>query len=191
MEFVFESDNNAPGSERELVASVGNEFGRQPELLMGAPASSTSTKRTSRRSLPKDFNDIDFNEPPKRPKKRTTTGPKVNYVKPIKKSRKKSAKPKFEWTWGKFAWVGCALLVMRLVFMDSGILDYHKMNEVLDQKNHDLELLRQDNVQLMKEIHLIKTSVAHQKKLTRDHLGVIADDEYLILFAADGSLNSY
>ena len=75
--------------------------------------------------------------------------------------------------------------------MDSGILDYHKMNEVLDQKNHDLELLRQDNVQLMKEIHLIKTSVAHQKKLTRDHLGVIADDEYLILFAADGSLNSY
>lgn len=153
------------------------DFSQESDLL------SSTQGKTSRRSLPKSFNDIEFNEPIKRPRKRTT-GPKVNYVKPLKKNKRTSTK-KFEWSWGKLGWLSCGFLVIRLFFMESGILDYQGMNRTLERKADTLLLLRQENADITKEIHKIKTSPRYQKKLARDHLGVIAKDEYLVLFSKD------
>ncbi len=149
---------------------------------------SNSSRRTTRRSVPTSFSDIEFNEPVKRTRRRAT-GPKVSYVKsPKKKKRVKTAK--FEWTWMKVGWLICVALVLRLFFMESGVIDYYQMNQVLEQKDNDLISLRQENAELIREIHKIKTSPAYQKKLARDHLGVLAKDEYLVLFSRESRFNT-
>lgn len=159
----------------------------QDELF--ANAQTQIPKRKPRRSLPKDFNNIDFAEPAKRARKRTT-GPKVNYVKSVKK-RKRTAGKSFEWSWSKLGWLFCGALILRIFFMESGILDYHSMNQTLDKKQENLISLRQENASIIQEIHKIKTSQAYQKKLARDHLGVIAEDEYLVLFSKDSATSSF
>ncbi len=188
MEFVFEDDNGGLGSQTPIIKSDQDGFNFQDFQDAAQSIKKTASSR-SRRTLPKDFNNIDFTDKPRRSRKRVASGPKVNYVKPIK-TKRKAAKAKFEWSWTKLGWLGSFLLVMRLFFMDSGVMDYHQMNKTLDKKNHDLELIRLENANLINEIHLIRTSTAYQKKLTRDHLGVIAKDEYLVLFAGDRGLES-
>lgn len=186
MEFVFENDNNnAADGNLDIVTSVDNNFGQANESFS---RSEKPNRRTGRRTLPKNFSDIEFNEPARKPRKRTT-GPKVNYVKSVKKKKRKSTKS-FEWSWTKLGWLGCGALVLRLFFMESGIIDYHSMNQTLENKESDLLMLRQDNADLISEIHKIKTSPSYQRKLARDHLGVIAKDEYLILFAKESSISS-
>ena len=69
--------------------------------------------------------------------------------------------------------------------MESGVIDYYEMENTLDKRGHQLELVKEENAQLVSEIHEIKTSPRYQKKLAREHLGVIASNEYLILFAKD------
>ena len=142
----------------------------------------------ARRKLPESFSDIGFDEPSKKSRKRTV-GPKVNYVKPIKKKKPRKLS-RFEWSWTKLGWMMCALLVVRLTFMESGLVDYHSMHKTLEKKQSSLELLRVENAELIQEIHKIKTSPRYQKKLARDHLGVIAKDEYLILFSRESELSS-
>ena len=183
MEFVFETEDTAKRNEPEILSASSQDYGRQSDFLsMGASPRRGRSASAGRRNLPKSFNDIEFNETPKRSRARRP-GPKVKYVKPMKK--KARSRSKFEWTWNKLAWIACSLLVVRLFFMDSGIIDYHQMNESLLKKEQDLHLLRKENAELIREINLIKTSLGYQKKLTREHLGVIAKDEYLVLFAKD------
>jgi cell division protein FtsB len=126
--------------------------------------------------------DVEFTEP-KRPAKRKT-GPKVNYVKSVKKKRK-SAKKKFEWSWTKAGWMMCGALVLRLVFMEGGVIDFNSMENTLIKKEHHLQNLRKENAELIQEIHKLRTSPQYQRKITREHLGVIAKDEYLVLFSRD------
>ncbi len=187
MEFVFENDGNHNNAQGDIFAPVNSQNNAQEELF--ASASAQIPKRKPRRTLPNDFNNIDFAEPAKRPRKRTT-GPKVNYVKSVKK-KKKSAKKSFEWTWSKAGWIFCGALVLRLFFMDSGVLDYHSMNQTLIEKENDLQRLRHENAEIMQEIHKMKTSQSYQKKLAREHLGVIAHDEYLVLFSKDSTASSF
>ncbi|MAX67478.1 MAG: septum formation initiator family protein [Bacteriovoracaceae bacterium] len=184
MEFVFENDKNADIVQNTFdIVSPSSQSRSQ-----GATMASSRQAKKARRTLPKSFSDIEFNEPPKR-SRRKTTGPKVNYVKSVKKKKRKTAKS-FKWTWTKLGWVGCGFLVLRLFFMESGVLDYHKMNQTLIKKQNNLELLRLENAELIREIHRIKTSPVYQKKLARDHLGVIAKDEYLVLFSRDSVASS-
>ena len=210
MEFVFNSDikqEDPPGAPDFLNAS--RNFTSQDDIFSDAPSASvqksiarkkkkaqrasamaaaaapvatpvTLQRNTSRRKLPDSFSDIEFNEPPRAQRKRASAGAKVNYVKPVKKNKRKSAK-KFEWSWTKAGWCICALLVTRLIFMESGVIDYQSMHNTIEQKQKGLELIRVENAELIKEIHKIKTSPSYQKKLARDHLGVIAKGEYLSL----------
>ena len=180
MEFVFDTDN----SEEETVDTFNfdDAFAQSDEDLI------KPTRRNSRRTLPSNFSDIEFNEPTKKPRKRTT-GPKVSYVKSVAKTKRKTT-GKMNWTWGKFCWALCGVLVLRLFLMESGVVDYNSMNNTLIKKENNLQLLRRENVDLIKEIHKIKTSPSYQKKLAREHLGVIAHDEYLVLFSKDSSLSS-
>ena len=74
--------------------------------------------------------------------------------------------------------------------MESGVIDYHSMHKTLESKQNNLKLLRLENAELIQEINKIKTSPSYQKKLARDHLGVIAKDEYLVLFSRESELSS-
>lgn len=188
LEFVFESGNNQSASQGSVDVVSPSSNGVEQEEDIFTKQQKRSARRTSRRTLPNNFSDIEFNEPAKRARKKTT-GPKVNYVKSVKKTKRKSTK-KFEWSWTKLGWMCCGLMVLRLVFMESGIVDYQAMNQTLVEKERTLLMVRQDNVDLINEIHKIKTSPSYQKKLARDHLGYIAKDEYLILFSRDSAISS-
>lgn len=199
MEFVFDSNMNGEGlpDAPDFLNRSDNFAGASGRddifTLPVAPAkkiASASTRRAARRKLPESFSDIEFTGPEPKARKRVTAGPKVNYVKSVKKSSKRKSAKKFEWTWMKAGWLCCGLLLLRLVFMESGLLDYHNMHLTLEKKENDLSLLRLDNAELIKEINRIKTSPNYQKKLARDHLGVIAKDEYLILFSRESELSS-
>lgn len=185
MEFVFENNKKSNGigdSERKLPES--DNFNQSFNMFDSAqPVAQKSTRRAARRSVVTSASDVEFNDTP-RPRKRAR-GPKVNYVKPIKKTRRTIGANKFEWSWTKLCWAMCALLVLRLVFVENGIIDYYSMKETLIKKEYNLQLLRQENVGIMGEIHKIRTSPKYQKKIARDHLGVIARGEYLVLFSSD------
>ena len=138
--------------------------------------------RSPRRSVATSFDEVEFN-PPARPKRRRT--------------KAKSTKPKYigttarerKWyhlgrmSWSKAAWMVAGVLMLRLVFMDNGIIDYHNMQETIADKENLLVELRTENANLVKEIKKIRTSSAYQKKMAREHLGVIAPNEYLVVFS--------
>lgn len=115
------------------------------------------------------------NRKPRARKKSTT---KVQYENPVK-----SFFSNFNII--KLGWLVCALLLCRLAFMDRGVIDYYSMKDSIVDKQYDLEMLKKENIALEAEIKRIKYDKSYQKFLAREHLGVIAADEYLVLFARD------
>lgn len=87
-------------------------------------------------------------------------------------------------------WYLFVALLMRLFFMDRGVWEYFQTHEQLEQMNREIVSGKQEIRQLQEEILLIRTSKSYQKKLARDHLGVIGADEYLVLFAQEGTSQS-
>lgn len=85
----------------------------------------------------------------------------------------------------KVFWAVCGVLVLRLIFSGGGVVDYYERNAHLNERVYEKERILVENEALRGEIELIKVNNAHQKKLVRDHLGFIAADEFLILFAKD------
>tara|TARA_Y100000768_G_C23991171_1_gene693325 strand:- start:5663 stop:6133 length:471 start_codon:yes stop_codon:yes gene_type:complete len=137
--------------------------------------------KSPRRSVATSFDEVEFN-PPKRSKRKTNSAkPKMKYIGTTAKTKRWYSFPKLSWT--KSAWLLAGFLVLRLFFMDSGILDYHQMEKTIQDREQTLVELRQENVQLIKEIKKIKSSSAYQKKMAREHLGVIAPNEYLVVFS--------
>jgi cell division protein FtsB len=139
---------------------------------------------TEYRSTPSNYGHIDMT--PVAPKRKKKVTQKVKYLNSVKKKKRKKTKSSgFEFSWYKFSWMIIAALTLRLVFMERGVIDYYNTKDHITQKIHELELLEQENRELVKEIHEIKVNPVYQKKLAREHLGVIAKDEYLVLFASD------
>ena len=85
----------------------------------------------------------------------------------------------------KVFWAICGVLILRLIFSGGGVLDYYERKAHLESRVYEKERIVLENESIRDEIDLIKTNSAHQKKLVRDHLGFIAADEFLILFAKD------
>ena len=85
----------------------------------------------------------------------------------------------------KIGWVIILALSLRLVFVDRGVIDFYQMEEKLDERQFAIDQTRFESQELQKEIVQIQKNKAYQKQLARDHLGVIAENEYLILFAND------
>lgn len=86
----------------------------------------------------------------------------------------------------KIGWGVIGLLVLRLIFMDRGVYDYYSTQNHLIEKNQELQNLSRENEELKAEISRIHVDAGYQKQLAKEHLGVIAADEFLILFAQDG-----
>ena len=82
-------------------------------------------------------------------------------------------------------WVFCCILLGRLIFADRGVVDYYARQGVIQQKIYQNHLVVKENSELQGEIKLLTQNPAYRKKLVRKHLGVIAQEEYLILFARD------
>ena len=182
LELQFDLESAPRGNSRAIENNtVGHD-------MFETGSSTFKNRRNVRTSVANSYSDIEFVDPVNSP--RRSRGPKVNYVKSVKKStrsrtRSASSAVKFEWTWMKLGWLMCFALVVRLFMMEGGVADYYSMDQALIEKNKELDSLRLENAELVKEIHKIRTSPQYQKQLAREHLGVIAKDEYLVLFSKD------
>ncbi len=83
----------------------------------------------------------------------------------------------------KGLWIFFGVLFFRLIFMENGVIDFYKMETALEYKSDVYKNLIEENKELVSEIKMIQTDANYQKKLAREHLGVIDQDEFLILFA--------
>lgn len=108
-------------------------------------------------------------------------------VKTKKDATTKDIKARFNNLVVKGGWLFCIFLMGRLVFSDGGIMDYYSQKNLLDGKVRELEANKKENELLAKEIELIKDDSNYQKKIVRDNLGMIAKDEFLILFPKETS----
>lgn len=87
----------------------------------------------------------------------------------------------------KIGWGIIGLLVLRLFFMDRGVWDYVATESNLEEKRQELKSIQVENSSLKTEITKIQTDRNYQRSLAKEHLGVIAADEFLILFAGENS----
>ena len=85
----------------------------------------------------------------------------------------------------KFTWSVIGLLVLRLVFMDRGVWDYFATENFIHEKNEEVVTIQNENRELEVEIERIQVDRNYQRHLAKEHLGVIAVDEFLILFAGE------
>ncbi len=85
----------------------------------------------------------------------------------------------------KIGWSVVGLLVLRLIFMDRGVWDYFATEGVIQDKREELRSIQNENKDLKIEITKIQLDRNYQKQLAKEHLGVIAADEFLILFAGE------
>ncbi len=155
--------------------------------------SSKTAERTTKNISPRmgvvHTEDIGFTQPIRRAKSKAPAV--VKYLK--KEPKKASAKNKSRKKYGlliRLAWLVALFLFVRLVFVDRGMIDYYSKNNLLNEKSFQFEQLKKENVDLVELISKIKSDTSFQKKLARDHLGVIDHDEFLILFAKERGLSS-
>ena len=81
-------------------------------------------------------------------------------------------------------WLFNAFLLGRLMFSQNGLLDFYAKRDLIAQNNQTLESIKKESKDIAREIEKVKSSPSYQRKLARDHLGVIASDEYLVIFSS-------
>ena len=101
-------------------------------------------------------------------------------------STKKNTKPKKN-ILPKIAWSVVGLLVLRLICMDRGVWDYFATEGDIREKQSELKSIQDENKSLKTEISRIQLDKNFQRHLAKEHLGVIAADEFLILFAGESA----
>lgn len=178
MEFRFDNNGNMrTGSIDPSTFSSANNTWSDANINTGR----TSTVR--RKSAPSSISDFEISVPKIRKKK---TAPKATYIAPARsKKRVKTKRKSLDFTWNKMGLLLSAALILRLVFMEGGVIDYYVMQDAIASQHSQLEMVKAENTQLVSQIHDLKTNPIYQKKVARDHLGVIANNEFLILFAQD------
>ena len=85
----------------------------------------------------------------------------------------------------KVGWSVIGLLVLRLICMDRGVWDYFSTEGVIREKLDEHKSIQRENKELKAEISRIQVDKNFQRQLAKEHLGVIAVDEFLILFAGE------
>ncbi len=85
----------------------------------------------------------------------------------------------------KLGWTVIGLLVLRLICMDRGVWDYFATERTIQEKRDDLSSIQKENREIKIEIGRITLDKNYQRQLAKEHLGVIAGDEFLILFAGE------
>lgn len=170
MDFVFdEEDKKVPTRTRKRGFS-------------GPTIVETPLKKASRQRVPTSAMDVDFGRPVERHRRKAPA--KVSYLGGT--NRKFSKKINFKFNLVTLVWLAFFALSLRLVFMDRGVIDFYEKESLIAEKQLELLSVEKDNIDLVNEIEKIKVNPSYQKMLAREHLGVIAKDEYLILFSKEG-----
>lgn len=121
-------------------------------------------------------------------KRRSSQVSKVRYSKNSKSTTRSTKESKS--FWARLGWVIIGLLSLRLVFMDRGVIDYFRMQNRLSSMTSEHQFYQTENISLRQEIKKIRYDSSYQRSLAKEHLGVIAADEFLILFAQDAKDSS-
>lgn len=137
-----------------------------------------STAVITRRSVAKP-EDTEF-VPVKRATKKVAS--QVSYTTSSTRKKAKPIDPTFTNYLVKGAWVFCVIMVLRLIFANGGVTDYYSQKSQLNERVTQLTDIKKENMQLVREIERMRSDFGYQKKLVRDNLGFIAQDEFLILF---------
>jgi cell division protein FtsB len=80
-------------------------------------------------------------------------------------------------------WMLFIFFAIRFLFMERGYIDYGNRQNLILQRQNELALIQAENQSIINEMERIKKDASYQKKLAREHLGVIAEDEFLIIFS--------
>jgi cell division protein FtsB len=100
------------------------------------------------------------------------------------KPRAPKAKPKVDLL-PRIGWGIVALCFLRLIFMERGVIDYLGMSGRIQESEQELARVKTENTEIEGEIRRISLDKSYQRQLAKEHLGVIAADEFLILFAGE------
>ncbi len=176
----------APESEPQVTqAPPVSEEPRRPrvrvrENLSAESAPAASTTVVSRRSVAKP-EDTEF-VPVKRGTRKVAS--QISYTTGTTSSRKKqkSLDPKYGAWLVKGSWIFCALMILRLIFANGGVTDFYSQKTTVNGKLSELASIKKENMQLVREIERMRSDIGFQKRLVRDNLGFIANDEFLVLF---------
>lgn len=139
-------------------------------------AFATPSRRTVARPHDTEF------APVRRTSKRAAA--QISYTTGTKKKGKELDQKYVDWL-VKGSWLFCGFLVLRLIFASGGIMAYFQQKSILNDRFSDLSKIKKENMSLVREIERMQLDASYQKKLVRDNLGFIAQDEYLILFPKD------
>jgi cell division protein FtsB len=71
--------------------------------------------------------------------------------------------------------------------MDRGVWDYFATESEIKDKQNELRSIRKENKSLITEISRVKIDKNFQRQLAKESLGVIAADEFLVLFAGESA----
>ncbi len=104
---------------------------------------------------------------------------------PVKRAKPKIKAKKEIDTFSRVGWGIVGLLVLRLIFMERGVIDYLGMNSRLNEKKEEISHIEKENSQISQEIRRLTLDKSYQRQITKETLGVIAADEFLILFAGE------
>jgi cell division protein FtsB len=88
----------------------------------------------------------------------------------------------------KGSWIFCGLMILRLIFANGGVTDFYSQRSLYSDRQSEFDRIKNENMQIVREIERMQTDTAYQKKLVRDNLGFIAADEFLILFPKEKSV---
>ena len=104
---------------------------------------------------------------------------------PARKSAAKNKLKNRETVLPRIGWGIAVLLLLRLIFMERGVLQYAQMSGTIGEHETELARVKKENNEIRKEIRRIEFDKGYQRQLAKEHLGVIAADEFLILFAGE------
>lgn len=183
---------------RESLAARLSALNKANAEAAAAKSSSNSTSRSTAQAMPQQTVEVDPLEK-KISSKAVVTRQRVarvedEFTTPVKKAPRKvttpayvnkkagSLDPKWQNILVKGSWIFCGLMLVRLFFSQGGILDFYDQSKILTDKKLELEQIRSENMALTREISRMQNDTGYQKKIVRDNLGFIAQDEFLILF---------
>ena len=113
--------------------------------------------------------------------------PEIEYAPARKKNKVRKSAAIFQDMpiWKKAMWGMYALMVLRLIFMQGGLLDFYYLEQALNDKQAEIVSVQSENEAIADDIEKLRTDRNFQKKTARENLGVIAEDEYLVVFARE------
>lgn len=190
---LFNSENSSDLQSERLKKAIERNRAKQLKRKSPAPTSSTSVVKknwnppssSSTRTGVAKAHDFDFTERLDRKQSLAGDMAEVSYrpVRPRKTRSTISKKNHAGKPLVRLAWLGMVFLMGRLTFFEGGIIDYFDQKERVASIKESMRELEGLNSGLRKEIRLLKESSSYHKKMIRKHLGMIAPDEFLILFS--------